>query len=77
MEIMGNMAGYDDNKPKLLNGQLQFPPTMDYNYYASANQQPYQFIGLPPTPSRSNINGDEFGNGSPPVSIPRRARRRD
>ncbi len=62
------MAGYD-NKPKVLNGHIQFPPNMDYNYYANANQQPYHFLGLPPTPSRSNINGDDFGNGSPPVSI--------
>ncbi|OBT39108.1 hypothetical protein VE00_10333 [Pseudogymnoascus sp. WSF 3629] len=60
------MAGYD-NKPKVLNGHIQFPPNMDYNYYANANQQPYQFLGLPPTPSRSNINGDDFGNGSPPA----------
>lgn len=43
---------------------------MDYNYYAAASQQPYQFMGLPPTPSHTNvISGDEFNRESPPVRI--------
>jgi hypothetical protein len=60
---MGSIDAY--NKGKALGAQLQFPPNMDYTYYAAANQQqPYQFLGLPPTPSHN-----EFSNGSPPVSI--------
>jgi hypothetical protein len=68
---MGNIEGYNDvNKAKALHAHLQFPPNMDYTYYANANQQPYQFLGLPPTPSRTNvISGDEFSSVSPPVSI--------
>jgi hypothetical protein len=39
---------------------------MDYPYFASA-PQPYQFLGLPPTPAHTNSgNSDEFSNGSPP-----------
>jgi len=69
---MGSIDAYNEyNKAKGLGAQLQFPPNMDYSYYAAANQQqPYQFLGLPPTPSHTNIiSGDEFSNGSPPVSI--------
>lgn len=69
---MGRIDNYDNlNKAKALSAYQQFPPAMDYSYYAAANQQPYQFLGLPPTPSHTNagISGDEFSNGSPPVSI--------
>jgi AP-1-like factor len=37
---------------------------MDYPYFTSASQ-PYQFLGLPPTPA---ANSDEFSN-SPPVRL--------
>jgi len=40
---------------------------MDYSYFAAAAPQPYQFMGLPPTPAHTNIiSADEFSNGSPP-----------
>lgn len=69
---MGSTDAYNSyNKAKGLGAQLQFPPNMDYSYYAPGNQQqPYPFLGLPPTPSHTNIiSGDEYSNGSPRVSI--------
>ncbi|RDW77483.1 hypothetical protein BP6252_05536 [Coleophoma cylindrospora] len=40
---------------------------MDYPYFQPA-PQPYQFLGLPPTPSHTNsAHSDEFSNGSPPM----------
>jgi AP-1-like transcription factor len=42
---------------------------MDYSYFTAA-QQPYQFLGLPPTPAHTNsANSDDFSN-SPPVCSP-------
>ncbi|KAL3419910.1 bZIP transcription factor [Phlyctema vagabunda] len=45
------------------------PPSfaMDYPYFQAA-PQPYQFLGLPPTPSHTNsAHSDDFSNGSPPM----------
>jgi hypothetical protein len=45
--------------------EAQIMNNMDYSYFPP---QPYQFLGLPPTPSHTNnINSDEFSNESPPV----------
>jgi len=37
---------------------------MDYPYFTAA-PQPYQFLGLPPTPAHTNTNSDEFSNSPP------------
>jgi hypothetical protein len=43
---------------------------MDYSYFAPVPEQHHQFLGLPPTPGQTNgTNSDDFGNGSPPVSL--------
>ena len=42
---------------------------MDYPYFTAA-PQPYQFLGLPPTPAHTtSANSDDFSN-SPPVRNP-------
>jgi AP-1-like transcription factor len=37
---------------------------MEYPYFTAP--QPYQFLGLPPTPAHTSANSDDFSN-SPPV----------
>lgn len=52
-----------DTPPSL----LHLSPIMDYPYFQPA-PQPYQFLGLPPTPSHTHsVHSDDFSNGSPPM----------